>query len=337
MSAKGSPCFLASVLLKHCLWYGPIAGGWSPCTRWWAVADANLPSDCWKPRQDKELCHKSRVLRALEEWVYVRRRRRLPSQGGHHAIYRGCRWNQPDCCRERRNQRERPWVVCLLPQELVHLKHSQFYSIVWEHRERRLAFWTTTEIDPFEQEHQELFPVYNKETPIPSARNACDDKISFDEALTTVKGLVKWLQRFCGGLISFSETSQIENDFSSVKVAKTMFRKSLADHSLEEAHHAQQFYMLMGLWRSLQALEDDPCWSRKYISRRSVSNLFAKFSDRLANIKGWRLHILIQSKFGDYQKHTPSSTLELTSNSHWKRIRRDPLFSTEIVNKDWPD
>lgn len=139
-------------------------------------------------------------------------------------------------------------LPAVMPHELVHLQHSEFCANGREHCERLLARWTTTKIDLFEQENQALVSFYNNEPPLQSALNACDDKISFEEAWTIVKGHFKWLQRFCGGVVCvLSGTSQVESDFSLVKGAKTVFWKALTDLSLEGVIHAQQFDMLKAL------------------------------------------------------------------------------------------
>ena len=75
-----------------------------------------------------------------------------------------------------------------------------------------------------------------------------DEKTTFDEAWSIVKGRFKYLLRFCGGVASvFPGTSQVESDFSIVKGEKTMFKKTLVDLSLEGILHAKQFDELKGL------------------------------------------------------------------------------------------
>ena len=81
----------------------------------------------------------------------------------------------------------------VLPQELVHLKHSEFCANVREHCKRLLARWTATEIDIIEQEHQELVAAYHNKAPLQSALNACDYNIIFEEALSIVNSRFKWL------------------------------------------------------------------------------------------------------------------------------------------------
>jgi len=78
--------------------------------------------------------------------------------------------------------------------------------------------------------------------PLQSALNSCDEKTTFDEAWSIVKGRFKYLLRFCGGVASvFPGTSQVESDFSIVKCEKTMFKKALVDLSLGGILHAKQF------------------------------------------------------------------------------------------------
>ena len=139
-------------------------------------------------------------------------------------------------------------LPAVLPNELVRLEHSLFCTNVQQHRERLLVRWTDTEIDIIEQEHQELVAAYHNEAPLQSALNACDEKTTFDEAWSIVKGRFKYLLRFCGGVASvFPGTSQVESDFSIVKGEKTMFKKALVDLSLEGILHAKQFDELKGL------------------------------------------------------------------------------------------
>ena len=133
-------------------------------------------------------------------------------------------------------------LPAVLPQELVRLEHSLFCTNVRQHRERLLARWTATEIDIIEQEHQELVAAYHNEAPLQLALNAYDENTTFDEARSLVKGLLKYLLRFCGDVASvFPGTSQVESDFSIVKGEKTMFKKALVDLSLEGILHAKQF------------------------------------------------------------------------------------------------
>ena len=57
-----------------------------------------------------------------------------------------------------------------------------------------------------------------------------DEKTTFDEAWSIVKGRFKYLLRFCGGGASvFPGTSQVESDFYIVKGEKTMFKKVLVN------------------------------------------------------------------------------------------------------------
>ena len=101
----------------------------------------------------------------------------------------------------------------VLPNELVCLEHSLFCRNVQQHHERLLVRWTDAEIDIIEQEHQELVAAYHNEAPLQSALNMCDEKTTFDEAWSIVKGRFKYLLRLCGGVASFFPgTSQVESD-----------------------------------------------------------------------------------------------------------------------------
>lgn len=136
----------------------------------------------------------------------------------------------------------------VMPHELVRLEHSDFCSIVVNHRERLLARWTTNEIDLIEQEHQDLVLAYCSEPQLQSALNACDGSSSFNDAWSIVEGRFSTLLRFCGGLASvFPGTSQVESDFSVVKNEKDIFRMALTDLSLEGVLHSKQFDMLSSL------------------------------------------------------------------------------------------
>ena len=79
----------------------------------------------------------------------------------------------------------------------MRLEHSLFCTNVQQHRERLLVRWTDTEIDIIEHEHQELVAAYHNEAPL-----ARDEKSTFDEAWSIMKGRFKHLLRFCGGVAS---------------------------------------------------------------------------------------------------------------------------------------
>ena len=79
-------------------------------------------------------------------------------------------------------------LPAVLLNELVRLDHSLICRNVQRHRERLLVRWTDTETGIIEQEHQKLVAAYHNEAPLQSALNACDEKTTFDEAWSIVKG-----------------------------------------------------------------------------------------------------------------------------------------------------
>eukprot|EP00171_Calliarthron_tuberculosum_P006802 IDg6802t1 len=122
----------------------------------------------------------------------------------------------------------------VLPHEIITIRHSQFYGIVRAHRERLLSTWTPVDIDTLEQQHQNLQEMVSRESALKDTIKLCDDKTSFIDCWKILNGRFPLLERFCGGLATvFPGTSQVESDFSLVKGAKNIFKKSMTDLSLE--------------------------------------------------------------------------------------------------------
>ena len=127
-------------------------------------------------------------------------------------------------------------LPAVLPNELVRLEHSLLCRNMQQHRERLLDRWTDTEIDIIEQEHQELVAAYHDEAPLQSALNACDEKTTFDDAWSIIRGRFKYLLRFCGGVASvFPGTSQVESDFSNIKGERRWLTFLLKKYSMQNS------------------------------------------------------------------------------------------------------
>ena len=95
-----------------------------------------------------------------------------------------------------------------------------------------------------------LCTAYRTDKSLQAAIDACDHTCSFDSAWAE-QGLCvcfDQLFRFVGGLtLPIPNTAPVESDYSSLKVRKYAFNKSLTDFSLEGFLQFKHFDMLMRL------------------------------------------------------------------------------------------
>ena len=132
-------------------------------------------------------------------------------------------------------------LLPILPHMLLKLHGKEFAEVLRKQKENLLKWWTEDEIDAIEWEFQELKLAYQNEGPLRDAFDNCDYKTPFQTVWNYVQHWFSSLKLFCGGMATaFPGTSNVESNFSIVKLEKDVTQMSLSDISLEGTLHAKQ-------------------------------------------------------------------------------------------------